>query len=104
MASSDPKHPVSTIGPAPSLADALRRFRTAQALSTPLADPLPKGIFTPAEVSAELEKIALHKAKKAMRRVSGEGLEPAALAARGFRKYKKHGGKKPIGAFLEALK
>lgn len=102
MANSGPAPPVSPTG-APSLADALRRFRAAQALSTSPADPLPKCSLTPIEVTAALEKRALDKASKAMRRVSGAGLEPAEIAAAGWTKYRRHGGKRPLGSFLAAL-
>ncbi|HUY07495.1 MAG TPA: hypothetical protein VMU99_09580 [Acidimicrobiales bacterium] len=105
MASSDPKHPVSTIGPAPSLADALRRFRAAQALASESPpDPLVKGSPTVVEVTAALEKRALGKARKSMQRASGAGLEFAAFAAVGWTKYRRHGGKRSLGQFLAALR
>ena len=92
-------------GPAPSLSDALRRFRDAQALASALpADPLAKAAVKPANVAAEVEKHAIVKAKKSIRKARAKGLEPAEIAAAGYRKYKKHGGKKALGGFLEELK
>ena len=87
---------------APSLLDALRRLREAQA-ATPATSTLTKAAVKPAAVTAEIEKHAVRKSKKTMRKARAAGHEPAEVAARGFAKYRKHGGKKAVGQWLDAV-
>ena len=86
---------------APSLLDALKRLRAAQSAAP--APTVAKAAIKPAAVTAEIEKHAVRKSKKTMRKARAAGHEPAEVAARGFAKYRKHGGKKAVGQWLDAV-
>jgi len=78
-------------GPAPSLHDALRRFRDAQARAAESpADPLAKGAPKP---PLDVEARALRKSRKRYRKHLGEGVSPPRAAVLAHIRYRKAGGK-----------